>query len=218
MAVSRRTVLSGLVTLATGVALPETATARPGRRVLPLVPALPPVDADVVERLRRGLARWGRMTDMPALAIENRILYQHMVGWRLAALAWPGADALRAIQAIGDRWPHLQPNIDRLLAARAAGLADFDTRTDWDYSNVRIDGGPPPRPEVPWTDDQPRGVTPPEEPSASAVGPRQGLVEVGEQILDVLDAGREAQQVDRARGSGPLDGGPMLDQALDAAE
>ena len=44
------------------------------------------------------------------------------------------------------------------------------------------------------------------------------LGEVGDQVVGVLDADREAQQVGRHRRARPLDRGAVLDQALDAAE
>ena len=46
----------------------------------------------------------------------------------------------------------------------------------------------------------------------------QGLVEISVEILEILDAGREPQEIRRARGIRPLHRGPVLDQALDAAE
>ena len=46
----------------------------------------------------------------------------------------------------------------------------------------------------------------------------QGVVEIIEQIVRILDADREAQEVGRRGRAGPLDRGAMLDQALDTAE
>ena len=46
----------------------------------------------------------------------------------------------------------------------------------------------------------------------------QRLVEIGIEVVDILDAGRETQQVGRAGRAGAFDRGAVLDQALDAAE
>src|SRR5215218_10459802 len=46
----------------------------------------------------------------------------------------------------------------------------------------------------------------------------QRRIEIPIKVLHVLDAGGEAQEVRRARSAWTLDGGPVLDQALDAAE
>jgi benzoate membrane transport protein len=69
--------------------------------------------------------------------------------------------------------------------------------------------------------DVPRRLRPrrsPDRRGRRLVSVAKRLVEVREQIVRVLDADRQAEQVGRAGGARSFDRGPMLDQALDAAE
>src|ERR1700720_1818319 len=53
---------------------------------------------------------------------------------------------------------------------------------------------------------------------SSNIRPAQRAVEIGVEVVHVLEADREAQQVGRAGRGRALDRGAMLDQALDATE
>lgn len=135
--IDRRAFLAGLVATATLPALPAVA-AQPVR--YPLVPALPPLEFDHLTRLLRSFVRWSGVANHPGLSEPVSVLYQYLAGRRWCTMSWPHADAPERLAALTREWPRLKPNIDLVIAARIEGGTDWP----WDYSRVRIDGGPPP--------------------------------------------------------------------------
>lgn len=140
--IDRRAFLAGLAVTAALPAMPAMA-AQPVR--YPLVPALPPLEFDHLAELLRSFVRWSGVANHPGLSEEISVLYQHMAGLRWVVMSWPHADAPERLESLTREWPRLKPNIDLVIAARLEGQTDWP----WDYSMVRIDGGPPPRSAIP---------------------------------------------------------------------
>lgn len=141
---TRRTLLTLISTAALAPAAmlscPAVATAAP------LLPPLQPLsDASIATKLR-GIARYVAHADDASLPLHVRAVFQHMVGLRECALAFPHADAVGRLRSLAERYPILSPNIDGVIAARLAARDHWE----WNYEKVRPDpisrGGPWPWP------------------------------------------------------------------------
>ncbi|MFO1150372.1 MAG: hypothetical protein U1E62_18495 [Alsobacter sp.] len=135
--IDRRAFLAGIVAVAATPASASPPALQPVH--YPLVPALPPLEFDLLKRLLKSFVKWSGVANHPGLSEEMSVLYQHMAGRRYCMMSWPHADAPERLAALTREWPRLKPNIDLVIAARIEGRTDWP----WDYSRVRIDGGPP---------------------------------------------------------------------------
>lgn len=138
--IDRRRFLSGMAAMATIPLLPVPARAAP-RSAYYLLPPLPPHSAAHADRLIRGFYKLQPFADDLFIPEWERVLYQHRAGLRWCALVFPDADAVVHLEALAEQWPRIKPNVDLVIDAR---IAADGRQWDWDYSRVRIDGGPPP--------------------------------------------------------------------------
>ncbi len=133
--------------IGTAASVPVALLGLPARpEAAPLLPPLPPLSEVAIANMHRAIARYVAYADDASLPIHVRAVFQHMVGLRECALAFPHPDAVGRLQRLAERYPILSPNIDGVIAAR------FEARNDWDwsYAKVRPDtalrGGPWPWP------------------------------------------------------------------------
>lgn len=139
--IDRRSLLSGMASLASLPLLhaPAMVATRTDYHLLPPLPPHSPARAD---KLVRDFYRLQPLANDFAMPEWRRVVYQHMAGLRWCVLVFPDVDAVLQLEALADEWPRIKLNVDLVIEARIAA----DNRDwDWDYSRVRIDGGPPPR-------------------------------------------------------------------------
>lgn len=136
-----------LALIGTAASLPVALLSLPATpKAAPLLPPLPPLSEMAIAASHKAIARYLAYADDASLPLHVRAVFQHMVGLRECALAFPHADAVGRLRQLAERYPILSPNIDGVIAAR------FQARNDWEwnYAKIRPDtvlrGGPWPWP------------------------------------------------------------------------
>lgn len=89
----------------------------------PLLPPLEPLTPEAVASLQRGIWRYLAFAEDTRLPVHDRRTYQHLVGQRACALAYPHADAVARLQRVAEAYPLIKPCVDSVITARIEGKA-----------------------------------------------------------------------------------------------